>query len=123
VGVFALTAAVLAGIGTYGVMAYVVSLRTHEIGIRRALGAGRRDIVALVGRRALLCVAGGLGIGLAGALLMTPLIESQLWGVRATDPTTFAAVSALLAGIALAAAAIPARRALAVDPTVALKHE
>jgi putative ABC transport system permease protein len=123
VSVFAIAATLLAGIGTFGVMAYVVSLRTREIGIRRALGAGRRDIVVLVGRRAALFVAVGLGAGVAGALTLTPLIESQLWGITATDPATFAGVSALLAAIALLAAGIPARRALAVDPAVALKSE
>jgi len=123
VSVFAITATVLAGIGTYGVMAYVVSLRTREIGIRRALGAGRRDIIVLVGRRALLFVAAGLGVGVASALMLTQLIESQLWGIRATDPATFVGVSALLGVIALVAAGIPARRALAVDPALALKHE
>jgi putative ABC transport system permease protein len=123
VSVFAITATVLAGIGTYGVMAHVVSLRTREIGIRRSLGASRRDIVVLVGRRALLFLAGGLGVGVASALLVTPLIESQLWGITATDPATFVGVSMLLAAIALVAAGIPARHALAVDPAIALRND
>jgi putative ABC transport system permease protein len=93
VGVFAAVAVLLAAMGTYGVMAYTVSQRTREIGIRRALGAGRREIVALVGRRALAFVAGGLIAGLASALALTRLIASQLWGVSPTDPVTFAGVS------------------------------
>ena len=121
VGVFAAVAALLAAIGTYGVMAYTVSQRTHEIGIRRALGAGSPEIVALVGRRALACVAGGLIAGLATALALTRLIASQLWGVTPTDPVTFAGVSVLLVMIAAAACILPARRALSVDPTVALR--
>jgi ABC-type antimicrobial peptide transport system permease subunit len=123
VGVFAITATVLAGIGTYGVMAYVVSLRTREIGIRRALGADRRDIVALVGRRALLFLAVGLVVGVVSALMLTRLIESQLWGIKATDPATFVSVSMLLAAIALVAAGMAARRALAVDPAIALRND
>jgi ABC-type antimicrobial peptide transport system permease subunit len=123
VSAFAITATVLAGIGTYGVMAYVVSLRTREIGIRRALGAGRAEIAALVGRRALLFLAAGLVIGVASALMLTRLIASQLWGVTPTDPATFVGVSLLLSAIALAAAAIPARRALTVDPASVLRND
>jgi putative ABC transport system permease protein len=123
VSVFAAAAALLAAIGTYGVMAYTVSQRTREIGIRRALGAGPREIVALVGRRALACVAGGLVAGLASALALTRLIASQLWGVTPTDPVTFAGVSMLLVAIALAACVLPARRALSVDPTLALRND
>jgi putative ABC transport system permease protein len=123
VSVFAITATVLAGIGTYGVMAYVVSQRTREIGIRRALGAGQQDIVAVVGRRALLVLAAGIGAGVAGARMLTRLVESQLWGITATDPATYIGVSTLLAIVALIAAGIPARRALAVDPAIALKND
>jgi putative ABC transport system permease protein len=123
VSVFALTATVIAVIGTYGVMAYVVSLRTREIGIRRALGAGRRDIVVLVGRRALLFLIAGLAAGVAGALALTRLIEAQLWGITATDPATFAGVSMLLASMAVVAAAVPAYRALRVDPAIALRND
>jgi hypothetical protein len=86
VSVFAAVAALLAAIGTYGVMSYTVSQRTREIGIRRALGAGSREVVALVGRRALACVAAGLIAGLLTALALTRLIASQLWGVTPTDP-------------------------------------
>jgi hypothetical protein len=104
--VFAAVATLLAAIGTYGVMAYTVDQRTREIGIRRALGAGRREIVALVGRRAIAFVAAGLILGLAGALVLTRLIRSQLWGVTPPDPLTFAAVSTLLVAIALLACVI-----------------
>jgi putative ABC transport system permease protein len=121
VGVFAAVAALLAGIGTYGVMAYTVSQRTREIGIRRALGAGPREIVALVGRRAVICVAGGLILGLASALALTRFIASQLWGVSPTDPVTFIGVSVLLVAIAGAACVLPAQRALSVEPTSALR--
>jgi putative ABC transport system permease protein len=123
VSVFAALATLLAAIGTYGVMAYSVSLRTREIGIRRALGAGRSEVVMLIGRRALALVGAALVCGVAGALLLTRLIASQLWGVTPTDPATFIGVSLLLVGVALAACIAPARRALAVDPTVALRAE
>jgi putative ABC transport system permease protein len=123
VSVFAGIATLLAAIGTYGVMAYSVSLRTREIGIRRALGAGRIEVVVLIGRRALALVGGALICGVAGALLLTRLIASQLWGVTPTDPATFIGVSLLLVGVALIACIAPARRALAVDPTVALRAE
>jgi putative ABC transport system permease protein len=123
VGVFAGMATLLAAIGTYGVMAYTVSQRTREIGIRRAMGAGPRQIIAFVGRRALLLVAVGLAGGLAGALALTRFIASQLWGVTPTDPPTFAAVSLLLAGVAVVACIGPVRRAMAVDPTIALRSD
>ena len=123
VGVFAGMATLLAAIGTYGVMAYTVSQRTREIGIRRAMGAGPREIIGFVGRRALTLVAAGLVAGLAGALALTRLIASQLWGVTPTDPATFAAVSLVLAGVAVVACIGPVRRALAVDPTIALRSE
>jgi len=123
VSVFAMVAALLAAIGTYGVMAYTVSQRTREIGIRRALGAGPREIVTLVGRRALACVAAGLIAGLASAFALTRLIAARLWGVTPTDPVTFAGVSILLVAIALAACVLPARRALSVDPTLALRND
>ena len=123
VSVFAGLATLLAAIGTYGVMAYSVSLRTREIGIRRALGAGRLEVIMLIGRRALALVGSGLVCGVVGALLLTRLIASQLWGVTPTDPATFAGVSLLLVGVALIACIAPARRALAVDPTIALRTE
>jgi len=123
VSVFAAVAMLLAAIGTYGVMAYTVEQRRCEIGIRRALGAGPREIVAMVGRRAIAFVAIGLAGGLAGALALTRLIASQLWDVTPTDPLTFVAVSVLLVAIAAIACVIPARRALSVDPTVALRTD
>ena len=123
VSVFAITATVLALIGTYGVTAYVVSLRTREIGIRRALGARRRDIVLLVGRRSLLFLTAGLAVGVASALALTQLVESQLWGITATDPVTFVGVSMLLAVMAAIAAASAAQRALKVDPARALRND
>jgi putative ABC transport system permease protein len=123
VGVFAGMATLLAAIGTYGVMAYTVSQRTREIGIRRAMGAGPREIIAYVGRRALVLVAVGLAGGLAGALALTRFIASQLWGVTPTDPATFGAVSLVLAGVAAVACVGPVRRAIAVDPTIALRAE
>jgi putative ABC transport system permease protein len=121
--VLAGVATLLAAIGTYGVMSYSVSQHTREIGIRRALGAGPREIVAFVGRRALLFVGVGLTGGLCGALLLTRLIASELWGVTPTDPVTFMSVSFLLVAIAGLACLVPARRALAVNPTVALRTE
>jgi len=123
VSVFAVVAVLLAAIGTYGVMAYTVSQRTREIGIRRALGARPREIVALVGRRALVCVAAGLTAGLASALALTRVIAARLWGVTPTDPVTFAGVSILLVAVALLACVLPARRALSVDPTLALRND
>jgi putative ABC transport system permease protein len=120
---FAAVALLLAAIGTYGVMAYTVEQRRREIGIRRALGAGQREIVAMVGRRAVAFVAIGLAGGLAGALALTRLIESQLWSVTPTDPMTYVAVSILLVAIAAIACVIPARRALSVDPTIALRND
>lgn len=121
--VFAIAATLLAAIGIYGVMAYSVTERTREIGVRRALGAGTREIVALIGRRALPLIAAGLIFGLAGAFALTRWIASQLWGIAPTDPTTFAAVSLLLACVAVVACLVPTRRALAVDPTIALRNE
>ena len=123
ISAFALTAMVLAAIGIYGVMAYSVTQRTREIGIRVALGARAREVVALVGRHAFVIVALGLVTGLAGAVAATQLLQSQLWGVTPTDPATFALVSLLFALIALTAAFFPMRRAIAVDPTIALRSE
>jgi putative ABC transport system permease protein len=119
--IFAATALVMAAVGIYGVLAYAVSRRTQEIGIRMALGAQTRDVFRLIGREGFVLVAMGIGIGLAGALALTRLMSSLLFGVSATDATTFAAVPALLAAVALAACYLPARRAARVDPTVALR--
>jgi putative ABC transport system permease protein len=122
-GSFAAVAMLLAAIGVYGVMAYAVAQHTREIGIRRALGATWLHVVSMVGRHAIVVVGAGMTAGLAGALMLTHLIETQLWGVTPTDPATFAAVSALLALVALLACVAPLRRAVRVDPTVALRCE
>jgi putative ABC transport system permease protein len=121
--VFGAVAAILAAIGIYGVMSYNVAQRTHEIGIRMALGASTQDVLRMVVRQALWLIAMGLGLGLAGSLALTRLIESALWGVTARDPATFAGVSIFLAIVALIACFVPTRQAAAVDPTVALRSE
>jgi putative ABC transport system permease protein len=123
ISVFAMTATLLAAIGIYGVMAYAVTQRTKEIGIRVALGAAAHEVIASVGRHVVLVVALGLVTGLAGALAATQWLQSQLWGVTPTDPTTFALVSLLLGLVAVLAAFFPMRRALSVDPTIALRCE
>jgi putative ABC transport system permease protein len=123
VSAFALTAMLLAAIGIYGVMAYAVAQRTREIGIRMALGAAAHEIVAAVGQRTFVVVSLGLGTGLLGAFGAARLIQSQLWGVTAGDPLTFAAVSLLLLVVALVAAFVPMRRAMSINPTIALRCE
>jgi putative ABC transport system permease protein len=120
---FALTALLLAGLGIYGVISYMVSERTHEIGIRIALGAESRSILQMVLRQGLRLAIAGAVVGLVGALIVSHSMAGLLYGVRPTDPLTFASVALLLIGVALLASYIPARRALRVDPLTALRHE
>jgi len=122
-GLFALLALLLAVIGVYGVMAYSSTQRTHEFGVRIALGADRQDILKLVVRQGFKLALLGVSIGVGGALLLTCVLSSLLYEVSAHDPLTFSAVAALLMLVALAASYIPARRAMKVDPIVALRYE
>jgi predicted permease len=122
-GIFAGLAMGLALVGVYGVMSYVVGQRSNEIGLRMALGATQGDVLRLVLRQTLLLAGSGIVIGLAGAAAVTQFLTSMLFGVKATDPATYAAVVALLVLAALAASYLPARRAVRVDPMVALRYE
>jgi putative ABC transport system permease protein len=121
--VFASVALVLAAIGIYGVISYVVAQRRHEIGLRMALGAQARDVVTLVLRNGMMLAGLGVAIGLAGAFALTRVMTTLLFGVTPTDTITFGTVSALLLIVAFLACYIPARRATKVDPLVALRYE
>src|SRR5499427_6293758 len=122
-GVFASVALVLATIGIYGVMAYLVNQGTRELGIRIALGASQRNILSLVVRQGMVLAISGVTIGLVAAFLLTRLIRSLLFGVEATDPITFAGIALLLAIVALLASYIPAQRAARIDPLISLRCE
>jgi predicted permease len=122
-GAFAVLALVLASMGIYGVIAYIVGQRTQEIGIRMALGAQRIDVLRLVVWQGARLALMGVSIGIAGALALTRLMTKLLYGVSATDPLTFAALALILTAVAIAACCLPARRAMRVDPVVALRYE
>jgi len=123
VGAFALTALLLAALGIYGVISYLVSERTHEIGIRLALGAQRSNILRIILHQGLTLAFAGALVGLVCALIVSHLMASLLYGVRPTDPLTFASVALLFLAVALFACYLPARRAMRVDPMIALRYE
>ena len=122
-GAFAMVAMLLGGIGIYGVISHSVAQRTHEIGLRIALGATQYDVLRLVVAHGVRLAFVGVGVGLVGALVLTRLLSTLLYEIRPRDPLTLAAVSFLLVAVALAASCVPARRATKVDPIVALRYD
>ncbi len=122
-GLFAGLGVALAAIGLYGVIGYGVAQRTHELGVRTALGATRTDVFTLVVRQGLVLALLGVAIGIPAAVGLTRVIASQLFGVTPTDPATLAAAAVMFVSIALLACSIPARRATTVDPLAALRAE
>lgn len=122
-GLFGAVALILAAVGIYGVMNYSVSRRTREIGIRISLGASRGDVLRMVARQGMAQALAGAAVGLAGALLVPRLMTKLLYGVRPTDPVTFAGVAVVLGLTALLASCVPARKATGIEPMVALRNE
>jgi ABC-type antimicrobial peptide transport system permease subunit len=123
IGLFAALSLILTAVGIYGVVSYSVSRQTREIGIRMALGASRRAVLALVVRQGMKLALVGVGIGLAGSFALTRLIAAQLFGVSPTDPSTLGVVAFMLSLVTLTACYVPARRAAKTDPLTALRYE
>jgi ABC-type antimicrobial peptide transport system permease subunit len=122
-GFFGILAGLLTAVGLYGVISFLVARRTHEIGIRMALGAGKRQVLGSILRETLMLTALGIGVGLPITFIVARLIASMLFGVKPDDPAALALAAFALCGVSLSAAYIPARRAAKVDPLVALRYE